>query len=127
MVRMRTEEEELQAKTYQELSLTQHLPNYQKLQPMATNVTRTMATFMYYALYKQLKGKVKSQQGWLDQFGCKKTPFKCLVTGKKQPGRPGRKGKGRGKYTQTTEQVKWLESGEQPGKIPRHGRSSRNK
>ena len=52
--------------------------------------------FMYYALYKQLTGKAKSQQGCLDNFGCKMTPLKGLVTGKKQPGEPG-KGKGAGK------------------------------
>ena len=57
-VRMRSEEEAIEGKTYQELSLTQHLTNYQKLPPSATNATRTIATFMYYALYKQLRGKV---------------------------------------------------------------------
>ena len=63
MVRMRIKEEALQGKTYQELSLTQHLPNYKKLQPSATDQTRTMAAFMYFVLYKQLPGKAKSQQG----------------------------------------------------------------
>ena len=112
MVRTRSKEEALQGKTYQELSLTQHLPNYKKLHPSATDATRTMATFMYYALYKQLTGKAKSQQGCLDEFGCKTTMFKHLVTGKKQPGGPGR-GKGeRGKSSQTTEEVQQLESGE---------------
>ena len=60
MVRMRSKEEALQGKTYQELSLIQHLPNYQKLQLNVTDATRTMATFMYYVLYQQLKGKVKA-------------------------------------------------------------------
>ena len=32
MVRTRSEEEALQGKMYQELSLTQHLPNHKKLQ-----------------------------------------------------------------------------------------------
>ena len=59
-----------------------------------TDATRTMAAFMYYALHKELAGKAKSQQAYSDDFGCKTTPFKHLVsTGKKQPGRPGR-GKG---------------------------------
>ena len=96
MVRMRSEEEAIQGKMYQELLLTQHLPNHKKLQLSMTDATRTMAAFMYYALHKQLTAKAKSQQACLDDFDCKTTLFKCLVTGKKQPGGPGRKGK-RGK------------------------------
>ena len=62
-----------------------------------------MAAFMYYALYKQLTGKPKSQQGCSDEFSCQTTPFKHLVTGKKQPGGPSiGKGEGRGKSTHTT-------------------------
>ena len=91
MVRMRSEEEALQGKTYQELSLTQHLPNHKKLQPSTADATRTMTAFMYYALHKQLTGKAKSQQACSDEFGCKTTLFKHLVTEKKQLGRPGRK------------------------------------
>ena len=60
MVRTRSEEEALQGKMFQELSLTQHLPNHKKLHPSVTDATRTMATFMYYALHKQLTGKVRS-------------------------------------------------------------------
>ena len=106
-----------------ELSLTQHLPNYQKLPPSATDATRTMVAFMYYALHKQLTGKAKSQQGCSEEFSCKTTPFKHLVTGKKQPGGPGRKGT-LGKSSQTAEEVKWLESGAPPDKKPRCWRSS---
>ena len=90
MVRMRSEEEALQGKMYQELSLTQHLPNHKKLHPSATDATRTMATFMYYALHKQLTGKARLQQACSEDFGCKTTLFKHLVTAKKQSGRPGR-------------------------------------
>ena len=68
MVRMRSEEEALQGKTYQELLLIQHLPNYQKLKLSATDITRTMAAFMYYVLYKQLTGKPKAQQGCSEEF-----------------------------------------------------------
>ena len=124
---MRSEEEALQGKTYQKLSLTQHLPNHKKLQPSATDATRTMATFMYYDLYKQLTGKVKSQQGCSDEFGCKTTLFKHLVTGKKQPGGPGR-GKGeKGKSSQTTEEIRQLENGKQPEKKPRCSRRTTSK
>ena len=124
MVRTRSEEEAIQGKTYQELSLTQHLPNHKKLQPSTTDATRTMATFMYYALHKQLTGKAKSQKVCSDDFGCKMTLFKHLVTGKKQPGGPGRTKGEKGKSSRTMEEVKQLESSEQPNKKPRHGRSS---
>ena len=30
-----------------------------------------MATFMYYALHKQLTGKARSQRAWSEDFGCK--------------------------------------------------------
>ena len=67
---------------------------------------------MYYALYKQLTGKAKSQQHCSEEFGFKMTPFKHLVTGKKQPCRPFRGNSMTGKSSQTTEEVKQLESGE---------------
>ena len=122
MVRMRTKEEALQGKMYQELSLTQQLPNHKKLQLSVTDATRTMATFMYYALHKQLTGKARSQQACSEDFGCKTTPFRHLVTGKKQPGRPGR-GKGeRSKSSWTVEEVKQLESSKLPQKRLRHGK-----
>ena len=127
MVRMRSEEEVIQGKMFQELSLTQHLPNHKKLHLTATNATRTMVTFMYYALHKQLTGKVRSQQACSEDFGCKTTPFKHLVTGKKQPGRPGR-GKGeRGMSSQTVEEVKQLESGEPQQKRPKCGKKDAKK
>ena len=136
MVRMRSKEEALQGKTYQELSLTQHLPNYKKLQPSVTDQMRTMAAFMYFALYKLLTGKAKSQEGcsqWQVAliFGCKMTPFKHLVTGKKQPGRPGRKGEA-GKSSRKLEEIKKLESEPTAKKPkvtpkPRRGRSGKNK
>ena len=122
MVRTRSEEEALQGKMYQELSLTQHLPNHKKLQLSMTDAMRTMATFMYYALHKQLTGKARSQQACSEDFGCKTTPFRHLVTGKKQPGRPGR-GKGEGsKSSWTVEEVKQLESSKLPQKRLRHGK-----
>ena len=70
-----------------------------------------MAVFMYYALHKQITGKARSQQACSDNFGCKRTPFKHLVTRKKQPGGPGKNGKEH-KSSQTVEQVKQMESGE---------------
>ena len=120
MVRMRSKEEALQGEMFQELSLTQHLPNHKKLHPSVTDATRT--TFMCYALHKQLTGKARSQQACLEDFGCKTTPFKHLVTGKKQPSRPGREKCEGGKSSQTVEEVKQLESGKPPQKRSRRGK-----
>ena len=45
---------------------------------------------MYFVLYKQITGPQASQTGCATKFRCQTTPFKRLVTEKKQPGRPGR-------------------------------------
>ena len=58
-------------------------------------------------MYKQLTGKAKSQQGFSEEFKCKMTPFKHLITGEKQPGRPGR---GKFKSSKTVAEVQKLES-----------------
>ena len=118
MVRTRSEEEALQGKTYQELSLAQHLPNYKKLQLSVTDQTRTMATFIYFVLYKQLTGKAKSQQGCSEEIKCKTTPFKCSVTRNKQPDRPGR-GKGEGESYLKIEEIKQQETGGSTAKKPK--------
>ena len=47
---------------------------------------------MYYILYEQITGLQKSQTGYAAEFRCKMTPFKRLITGKKQAGGPGRSG-----------------------------------
>ena len=118
MVRMRSEEEAVQGKTFQELSLTQHLPNHKMLHSTATDTTRTMAAFMYYTLHKLLTGKARSQQACSEDFGYKMTLFKHLVTGKRQPGRLGRKGEGC-RSSRTVEEVKQLESSEPTQKRPK--------
>ena len=51
-----------------------------------------MAAFIYFVLHEQITGKQKSQTGCSAEFKCQMTPFKHLVTGKKQPGGPGRLG-----------------------------------
>ena len=89
-IRMREAEETLQGKTYQELTLAQHLPNSKTMHPNTNKQSRTMAAFMYYVLHEQITGKQKSQTGCSAEFGCRTTPFKHFVTGKKQPGGQGR-------------------------------------
>ena len=99
--------EQLEGKTYRELTMSQHLPNAKKIYSNATDLTRTMAAFMYFVLYEQITGLKASQTGCSRDFKCQGTPFKRLVTGKKQPGRPGRSSKQRSK--RTLEEVAELE------------------
>ena len=76
-----------------------------------------MAAFMYYVLYEQITGTQNSQTGCSAEFVCKTTPFKCLITGKKQPGRPGRSSEA-GKSGRKLEEVAAME-GTPPAKKPK--------
>ena len=125
--------EQLEGKTYREMTMSQHLPNAKKIYYNATDQTRTMAAFMYFVLYKQITGLKASQTGCSRDFKCQGTPFKRLVTGKKQPGGPRRSSKQRSK--RTLEEVAELE-GDTPAKKqrkatrtpkPRRGKGKRSK
>ena len=83
LVRTVEEIESMEHKTYRELTLAQHPPDYKKIYPNATEQSRTMAAFMYYVLYEQITGLQKSQAGCAAEFRCQMTPFKRLITGKK--------------------------------------------
>ena len=74
--------EQLEGKTYRELTMSQHLPNAKKIYSNATDQTRTMAAFMYFVLYEQITGLKASQTGCSRDFKCQGTPFKRLVTRK---------------------------------------------
>ena len=89
-VRTIKEEEQLKNMMYREVTLLTHLLNFKRLHPNANKQTRTLATFMYYVMYEQITGLQASQTGLATEFRCQTTPFKRLVTGKKQPGGPGR-------------------------------------
>ena len=115
-VRMVEEIEQLEGKTYRELTLSQHLPEAKKIYSNATDQTRTMAAFMYLVLCEQITGLKASQTGCSRDFKCQGTPFKRLVTGKRQPGGPGRSSEQRSK--RTLEEVAKLE-GDTPAKQPR--------
>ena len=106
-VRMVEEIEQLEGKTYRELTMSQHLPDAKKIYSNATDQTRTMAAFMYFVLYEQITGLKASQTGCSRDFQCQGALFKRLVTRKKQPGGPGRSGKQRSK--RTLEEVAELE------------------
>ena len=106
-VRTVEEIEQLEGKTYRELTMSQHLPDAKRIYSNATDQTRTMAAFMYFVLYEQITGLKASQTGCSRDFKCQGTPFKRLVTGKKQPGGPGRSSEQRSK--RTLEEVAKLE------------------
>ena len=92
-VRTIEELEKLEVKTYRELTLMCHLPNFRRIFPNATEQTRTMAAFMYFFLHEQITGLRPSQTGCAAEFRCGATPFKRLITGKRRPGRSGDAGK----------------------------------
>ena len=116
-VRLVEETEQLEGKTYRELTLSQHLPNFNKIYSNTTDQTRMMAAFVYFVLYEQITSLKASQTGCIKDFRCQATPFKRLVAGKRQPGGPGRSSE-KGKSTRMLEEVTELEEGT-PAKQPR--------
>ena len=111
-IRTVEEMERMEGKTYRELTLMCHLPNFKRINPNANEQTRMMAAYMYCVLHKQITGIRASQTGCATDFKCQTTPFKRLITGKRQPGRPGRSSAARGGSQQ------------KPGRCPRDGRCS---
>ena len=75
-VRTIEEEEELQNMMYRDVTLHAHLPDFRRLNPNATEQTRTLAAFMYFVLYEQITGLQASQTGCATKFRCQTTPFK---------------------------------------------------
>ena len=108
-VRTVEEMEKLEGKTYRELTLLQHLPNFRVIYPNATEQTRTMAAYIYFILYEQITGLKPSQIGCSTEFRCQGTPFKRLVTGKRQPGSPGRLSEVKGGSSRKHEEVAEME------------------
>ena len=108
-VRMVEEVEQLEGKMYRELTLSHHLPNFKAIYPNATEQTRTIAAYMYFVLYEQITGLKASQTGCARDFRCQGTPFKRLVTGKRQPGGRGRLSKVKGGSSRTLEEVAEME------------------
>ena len=75
-VRMVEELEKLEGKTYRELTLLCHLPNFRRIYHNATGQTRTMAAYIYFVLYEQVTGLRPSQTGCAVGFRCGTIPFK---------------------------------------------------
>ena len=124
-VEIRTVEEleRLEGKTYRELTLMCHLPNFKRINPNAKEQTRTMAAYMYCVLYEQITGIRASQTGCTMDFRCPTMPFKRLITGKRQPGRPGRSSEARGGSSRSLEDVAEME-GATPAKRTRKATKS---
>ena len=124
-VEIRTVEEleRIEGKTYRELTLMCHLPNFKRINPNAKEQTRTMAAYMYCILYEQITGVRASQTGCTMDFKSPKTPFKRLITGKRQPSRPGRLSEARGRSSRSLEDVAEME-GPTPAKRTRKATKS---
>ena len=122
-VRTVEEMEKMEGKTYRELTLMCHLPNFKMINPNAKEQTKTMAAYIYCVLYKQITSIRASQTGCATDFRCPTTPFKRLITGKKQPGGPGRPSEGRGGSSRSLEEVTKME-GLTPTKRTRKGKAT---
>ena len=75
-IRTVEEMERMEGKTYRELTLMCHLPNFKRINPNAKEQTRTMAAYIYCVLYEQITGIRASQTGCATDFRCPTTPFK---------------------------------------------------
>ena len=122
-VRTVEEMEKMEGKTYRELTLMCHLPNFKRINPNAKEQTRTMAAYIYFVLYEQITGIRASQTGFATDFRCPMTPFKRLITGKRQPGGRGRSSEVRGGPSRSLEEVTEME-GPTPAKRTRKGKST---
>ena len=105
LIRTVEELEKLEGKT---LMLLCHLPNFRRIFPNATEQMRMMAASMYFVLHEQITGLRPSQTGCSAKFRCRATQFKRLITGKRQPGGPGRLGDA-GKSSRSLEDVAEIE------------------
>ena len=122
-IRTVEEMERMEGKTYRELTLMCHLPNLKRINPNAKEQTRTMAAYMYCVLHEQITGIRASQTGCATDFRCQTTPFKRLITGKRQPGGPGRSSAARGGSSRSLEDVAEME-GAPPAKRTRKATKS---
>ena len=122
-IRTVEEMEKMEGKTFRELTLRCHLPNFKRINPNAKEQTRTIAAYMYCVLHEQITGTTASQTGCATDFKCPTTPFKRLITGKRQPSRPGRSSEARGGSSRSLEDVAEME-GVPPAKRTRKATKS---
>ena len=110
-VQVRTVEEleKLEGKMYRDLTLLCHLPNFRRIHHNASEQTRTMAAYIYFVLHEQITSLRPSQTGCAAEFRCGTMPFKRLITGKRQPGGPGRSSEARGASSRKLEEIAKME------------------
>ena len=82
-----------------------------------------MAAYIYCVLYEQITSIRASQTGCATDFRCPMMPFKRLITGKRQPGGPGRSSEARGGSSRNLEEVAKME-GSTPAKRTRKATKS---
>ena len=68
-----------------------------------------MAAYIYFVLYEQITSLRPAQTGSTVEFRCGMTLFKRLITGKRQPGGPGRSSEVRGGSSRQLEEVAKME------------------
>ena len=122
-IRTVEEMERMEGKTYRELMLMCHLPNFKRINSNAKEQTRTMAVYIYCVLHEQITGIRASQTGCATDFRCQTMPFKRLITGKRQPSGPGRSSEVRGGFSRSLEEVAEME-GPTPAKRTRKASKS---
>ena len=124
-VEIRTVEEleRIEGKTYRELMLMCHLPNFKRINPNTKEQTRMMAAYIYCIPYEQITGVRASQAGCAIDFKNPMMPFKRLITGKRQPGGPGRSSEARRRSSRSLEDVAEME-GPTPAKRTRKATKS---
>ena len=115
-IRTVEEMEKMEGKTYRQLTLMCHLPNFKRINPNTKEQMRAMAAYMYCVLYSQITGCAMD-------FKAPTMPFKRLITGKRQPGRPGRLSEARGGSSRSLEEVAKME-GATPAKRTRKATKS---
>ena len=114
----------LEGKTYRELTLSHHLPNFRAIYPNTNEQTRTMAAYIYFVLYEQITSLKPSQTGCATEFRCQTMPFKRLITRKRQPSRPGRSSEVKGGSSRKLEEVAKMEGATPTKQRKRMTRSS---
>ena len=121
-VRTVEEMEKIEGKTYRELTLMCHLPNFKRINPNTKEQTRMMAVYIYCILYEQITGIRASQTGCATNFRCPTTLFKRLIRGKRQPCGPGRSSEARGGSSRSLEVTEM--EGPTPAKRTRKGKAT---
>ena len=104
-IRTVEEMEKLEGKTYRQLTLLCHLPDFRRINPNANKQTKMMAAYMNYVLHEAITSIRASQTGCATNFKAPTTPLKRLITGKRQPGGPGRLSEVRGGSSRSLEEV----------------------